>query len=275
MVLLHRLEKRGLRLRRRTVDFVGKKHVREDRAFDEAELPAARLPVFLENVGSRNVGRHQVGRELNALELEVEDLRKRRDEERLGKAGDAHQKDVAAREDRGQDEFDDVHLANDDLGEVLLRELELVVQELDQLYVVGAHLGRGRVVDLDRRLLGRRRRSSGLRRRYDLLLRLLDLDLRADALAELDAVAGLEPDGRYLVPVNVSAVRRPEVLEHPCAVLAAHERVERRDVRVLERELALAGIAPDLDSLFGERIRLCLVVAGYRELGFHRVFPSD
>ena len=274
VVLLHRLEKRGLRLRRRTVDFVGEEHVREDRTFDEAELPAAGLLVFLEDVGSRDVGRHQVRRELDALELEVEDLRERGDEERLGEARNAHQKDMAAGEDGGQHEFDDVHLSDNDLGEVLLCEIELVVQELDQLDIVGAHLGRGRVVDLDRGLLGRRRRSCGLRRRDNLLLRLLDLDLRADAHAELDAVAGLEPDGRYLVPVNVSAVRRPEVLKHPCAVLAAHERVERRDVRVLERELALAGIASDLDSLFGERIRLGLVVAGYRELGFHCRFPS-
>ena len=191
VVLLHRLEKRGLRLRRRTVDFVGEKHVREDRPLDEAELPAAGLLVFLEDVGSRDVGRHQVGRELHALELEVEDLRERRDEQRLGETGDAHQKDVSTREDRRQDELDDVHLANDDLGEVLLGELELVVKELDQLDVVGAHLGRGCVVDLDRRLLWRRRGGSGLRGRDDLLLRLLDLDLCADALAELDAVAGL------------------------------------------------------------------------------------
>ena len=41
--LLHRLEQRGLGLRRRAVDLVGEQQVREDRAFAEAERAFARL----------------------------------------------------------------------------------------------------------------------------------------------------------------------------------------------------------------------------------------
>ena len=46
LLLLHRLEQRGLRLRRRAVDLVGQDHVGEDRPADElnARLPVACLP---------------------------------------------------------------------------------------------------------------------------------------------------------------------------------------------------------------------------------------
>ena len=132
MVLLHRLEQRRLRLRRGSVDLVREQHVREDRALDEAELALARLLVLLEDVRSGDVGRHEVRRELHALELKDEDLRERRDEERLREARHAHQQHVAAREDRGEHELDDVHLPDDDLREVLLREGELLVEELDE-----------------------------------------------------------------------------------------------------------------------------------------------
>ena len=40
--LLHRLQQRGLRLRRRAVDFVGQQDVGEDRPLDEAEIAACR-----------------------------------------------------------------------------------------------------------------------------------------------------------------------------------------------------------------------------------------
>ena len=70
--LLHRLEERGLRLRRRAVDLVGEDDVGEQRPLEEPQLPRARGPVLLEHVGADDVGRHQVGRELDAAEGEVE-----------------------------------------------------------------------------------------------------------------------------------------------------------------------------------------------------------
>ncbi len=96
LVLLHRLEQRGLRLRRRAVDFVGEDHVREDRPRQEHEPPPARLGVVLQDVGAGDVGRHQVGRELDALEREVQDLRDGADEQRLGQARHADEQAVPA-----------------------------------------------------------------------------------------------------------------------------------------------------------------------------------
>ena len=71
LALLHRLEQRGLRLRRRAVDLVGEQDVREDRALAELELAGAR--VVDERPG--DVAGHQVGRELDALRVEAERAR--------------------------------------------------------------------------------------------------------------------------------------------------------------------------------------------------------
>ena len=63
--LLHRLEERGLRLRRRAVDLVGEDEVVEDGAGEEANASphvAAWLLFFVEHVGARDVGREQVWR---------------------------------------------------------------------------------------------------------------------------------------------------------------------------------------------------------------------
>ena len=72
LALLHRLEQRGLRLRRRAVDLVGEQHVREHRPAPEDELAAAQRrssPVTSD-------GQH-VGRELHAPEVEPERARQR------------------------------------------------------------------------------------------------------------------------------------------------------------------------------------------------------
>ena len=76
-VLLHRLEQRALRLRRRAVDLVGEHDVREDRSLPELEHLAARLRV-VDDRGAEDVGRHQVGRELHARELQAQRLGERR-----------------------------------------------------------------------------------------------------------------------------------------------------------------------------------------------------
>ena len=101
-MLLHRLEQRRLRLRRRAVDFVGQHDVGEDRTGREHHLPAAGRRVFLHEVGAGDVRRHQVGRELDARELQVEHARHRVDEQRLGQAGRADDQAVAADEQRHQ-----------------------------------------------------------------------------------------------------------------------------------------------------------------------------
>ena len=114
-MLLHRLEQRRLRLRRRAVDLVGEHDVREDRPGREHHVPAARLRIVLDDVGARDVARHQVRRELDARELEVEHLRDRVDQQRLRQARHADDQAVAAGEQRQQHELDHVLLADDEL----------------------------------------------------------------------------------------------------------------------------------------------------------------
>ncbi len=96
-MLLHRLQQRGLRLGRRAVDLVGQDHVGEDRPLDELHPPVAVARVF-QDLRAGDVGRHQVGRELDPLELQVEDLRDRADEQRLGQARGAGDQAVPAGE---------------------------------------------------------------------------------------------------------------------------------------------------------------------------------
>jgi hypothetical protein len=62
---LHRLEQRGLRLRRGAVDLVGEQQLGEDRPLGEGE--ARRLEV--EEVRPQYVAGHQVGGELDASEI--------------------------------------------------------------------------------------------------------------------------------------------------------------------------------------------------------------
>jgi hypothetical protein len=94
VLFLHRLEQRGLGLRRRAVDFVGEDDLREDGAGLEGELAAAGFGVFLDDLGAGDVGGHQIGRELDAAEAEVHRIGERFDEERLRKAGHAFEQAV-------------------------------------------------------------------------------------------------------------------------------------------------------------------------------------
>jgi hypothetical protein len=51
-----------------------------------ARSAARGAALLVEHLGAGDVGRHQVGRELDPLERQVEDLRERLDEQRLGQA---------------------------------------------------------------------------------------------------------------------------------------------------------------------------------------------
>jgi hypothetical protein len=117
-ILLHRLEERGLRLRRRPVDLVREDHVREERPADELEGALSGHLVVLEDLGPGDVGRHEVGRELDPAELEIQDLRERRDEERLRKSGDADEKAVAVGEEHREELLDHGVLTHDDLPQL-------------------------------------------------------------------------------------------------------------------------------------------------------------
>ena len=90
--------------------------------------------------------------------------------------------------------------------------------------------------------------------------------------AELDAVAGLEGDRRHLLAVDEGSVGGAEILQSPHALFAAQKRVQGGNVAVLQRQLALPGVAPDFHALLRKGVRFRLVVYGYRQFCFHVVF---
>ena len=114
--LLHGLEERSLRLRRRAVDLVGQDEVVKDGPGQEAHAPAdgtVGLFLLLEHVRPRDVGGEQVRGELHAAEAQVEGLREGCDEERLGEPRDTHEEGVPAGEQRHEHELDDRLLTHD------------------------------------------------------------------------------------------------------------------------------------------------------------------
>ena len=132
LALLHRLQQRGLGLRRSAVDFVGQQNIGEDRPFHEAEVPPP-LFVFLQHIGAGDVGGHQVGRKLDPLELDVEDSRQGADHQGFGQAWHAYQEAMPPGEDGGEDLFDDLRLAHDDLLQFLLHEPPVLAELLQHV----------------------------------------------------------------------------------------------------------------------------------------------
>ena len=120
LILLHGLEQRRLRLRRRPVDLVGEDDVREDGALDEPDDALPRGAILFDHLGAEDVGRHQVGRELNPVEAQIDGLGQLLDEERLGETRDAAKQAVAAGEKRDQDLPDDALLPDDGLRQLAL-----------------------------------------------------------------------------------------------------------------------------------------------------------
>ena len=118
--LLHRFQQRRLRFGRRAVDFVGQDDVREDRAFEEPPLAGPRAAVLFDDLRARDVRRHQVGRELNPAEGQIQRPSQRADHQRLGQPRHALQQAVPAAEQRDQQLLDDLVLADNHLGQLLL-----------------------------------------------------------------------------------------------------------------------------------------------------------
>src|SRR5262249_31180494 len=111
---LHGFEQGGLGLGGGAVDLVAEDELGEDGAGPELEG----LLVRVEDVGADDVGGHQVRGELDAFEGAVEEAGQDADEEGLGGAGDALDKDVAAGKQADQKAVDDLVLADDHLGDL-------------------------------------------------------------------------------------------------------------------------------------------------------------
>ena len=112
LCLLHDLEQRRLRLRRRAVDLVGDDEIREHGAAPRAELPRPRI---VDRVAG-DVGRHEVGRELDAREAAADRLRECLDQQRLAQPRHAFDEHVPRRDEADQRLVDHFLLADDDLA---------------------------------------------------------------------------------------------------------------------------------------------------------------
>ena len=111
LLLGHRLEQRGLRLRHRAVDLVDEDDVREHRPGPELEVPLA----LVEDREAGDVGRLQVGRALDPGGVRSLDrLRDRPGEHRLRGARHVLEQHVASADERRDDELDLLALAVDD-----------------------------------------------------------------------------------------------------------------------------------------------------------------
>ena len=110
LFLGHRFEQRALRLRHRTVDFVGKQQLREQGSRMKLEA----IGIALEDADADDVRGQQVGGELHALETESQRRRQRVRERGLADAGQILDQQMAAGEQADEGEADLAALAEDD-----------------------------------------------------------------------------------------------------------------------------------------------------------------
>ncbi len=126
LALGHDLQQGRLHLGGRPVDLVGEQEVDEHRPELDVEALAGRVV----HPGADDVARHEVGGELDAGEGAAHHGGERGGRERLGDARHPFEKAVTAGEQRHQQSFDHVVLADDDapdLCEGLLEETEVRV----------------------------------------------------------------------------------------------------------------------------------------------------
>ena len=127
--LLHRLEQRALHLRRSAIDFIREDEVGEKRALLRGEFASARIV----NERADEIGGEQVGRELDSLEAGVDATRERLDRQRLREAGHAFEEDVPVREQADDQAIDEIPLADDDAGDLVLQGFDPLAGVFDLL----------------------------------------------------------------------------------------------------------------------------------------------
>ena len=155
--LLHGLEQRRLGARRGAVQFVAQQDVREHGAGAELE----RTVPLVEDGDAGDVGGEEVRRELDALEARVHRLRERPGEERLAKPGHVLDQDVAAGQQRGEDEVDGAVLAHDNAGDVVAQGARNVGPAGHVCSVAVCRVNIARCAAVVARLKGLRRGANG------------------------------------------------------------------------------------------------------------------
>ena len=83
-----------------------------------SERIRSRPALLVQDLGPGDVRRHQIRRELDPLEVEMQDVRERLDQQRLRQARHAGDETVPAGEQRNQHLLEDFVLTDDDLAEL-------------------------------------------------------------------------------------------------------------------------------------------------------------
>ena len=114
-MLLHGLQQCRLGLWRRSVNFIGKEHLRKDRPLIKHQITMTCLAILLDDIGTRNVRWHQVRCELDPLKRQIHRFGQRTYHERLGETGHTFKQTVATSKNGNQQLLNDLVLANNNL----------------------------------------------------------------------------------------------------------------------------------------------------------------
>jgi len=95
-----------------------------------------RLRVLLEQLGAGDVGRHQVRCELDAVEGQIQHIRKCLDQQCLRQAGDTLQQYMSAAQYGDEQALYDILLSDDDLTDLIIQFRLAMVQAFNQFYVI-------------------------------------------------------------------------------------------------------------------------------------------
>jgi hypothetical protein len=115
---LHGLEQGRLGFGGRAVDFVSEDQIGKDWSAVKHEFSASAFGIGLKNFGAGDVGGHEVRRKLNAAEVPSEKLGEGFHHEGFGETRHANHEHVAAGQQAGEQELEDVVLADQDFADV-------------------------------------------------------------------------------------------------------------------------------------------------------------
>ena len=110
LLLLHRLQQRRLRPRRRPIDLIRQQNLREDRTLFELERPQAGIV----DIHSQHIRRHQIRRELDPIEVQPQRSRNRLRQRRLPRPRHILEQHMTTTEHRDDRKIYRITLTNED-----------------------------------------------------------------------------------------------------------------------------------------------------------------
>lgn len=146
LAFLHGFEKRRLRFRRRSVDFIREEQLGEDRSLIELKFGNA-VAVLFENLASDDVRWHEVGRKLDSLRIKSENFCECADHDRFRESGDADQETVPLAEKRRKDSLHGLRLSHDDFAHLCADFRTPPGDQREILFHMGGGIFRDRIQD--------------------------------------------------------------------------------------------------------------------------------